>query len=30
MLPYDEFEMWHGHPDLYMDNLEEILNTQDD
>ena len=30
MLPYDENEMWHGHPDLYMDKLEEILNTPDD
>ena len=26
-LPYDEIEMWHGHPDLYMNNLDEILNT---
>ena len=30
MLPYDEIEMWHGHPDLYMDKLEEIPNTPDD
>ena len=30
MLPYDEIEMWHGHPDLFMDWLEEILNTPDD
>ena len=22
--------MWHGHPDLYMNWLEEILNTPDD
>ena len=29
-LPYDEVEMWHGHPDFYMDWLEEILNTPDD
>ena len=29
-LPYDEIEMWHGHPDLYMKKLEEILNTPDD
>ena len=29
-LPYDEIEMWHGHPDLYMNWLEEILNTPDD
>ena len=27
MLPYDEIEMWRGHPDLYMNWLEEILNT---
>ena len=25
MLPHDELEMWHGHPDLYMKKLEEIL-----
>ena len=30
MLPYDEIEMWHGHPDLYVNWLEEILNTPDD
>ena len=30
MLPYDEIEMWHGHSDLYMNWLEEILNTPDD
>ena len=29
-LPYDEIEMWHGNPDLYMNLLEEILNTPDD
>ena len=29
-LPYDEVEMRHGHPDLYMNKLEEILNTPDD
>ena len=29
-LPYDELDMWHGHPDLYMTWLEEILNTPDD
>ena len=29
-LPYEEIEMWHGHPDLYMNWLEEILNTRDD
>ena len=22
--------MWHGHPDLHMKKLEEILNTSDD
>ena len=27
--PY-EIEMWHGHPDLYMNKLEEISNTPDD
>ena len=30
MWPCDEIEMWHGHPDLYMNCLEEILNTPDD
>ena len=30
LLPYDEIEMRHGHPDLYMNWLEEILNTPDD
>ena len=29
-LPYDEIEMCHGHPDLYMNKLEELLNTPDD
>ena len=29
-LPYDEIEMWHGHPDLYMIKLDEILKTADD
>ena len=29
-LPYDEIEMWLGHPDLYMTKLDEILNTFDD
>ena len=28
-LPYDEIEMWHGHLDLYMNKLREILNTPD-
>ena len=26
-LPYDETEMWHGHPDLYMNKLEKLINT---
>ena len=30
ILPYDEIEMWHGHPNLYMNWLGEILNTPDD
>ena len=30
MLPYEGIEMWHGLPDLYMNNLEEIVNTPDD
>ena len=29
-LLYDETELWHGHPDLYMNKLEETLYTQDD
>ena len=29
LLPYDEIEMWHGHPDKYWNWLEEILNTPD-
>ena len=29
-LPYDEIEMWHGDPGLYINKLEEILNTPDD
>ena len=29
-LPYDEIEIWHGHPDKYWNWLEEILNTPDD
>ena len=24
ILPHDEIEMWHSHPDLYMKWLEEI------
>ena len=30
MLPYDGIEMWHGHLDLYMYWLEQILGTPDD
>ena len=30
LLPYDEIEMWHGHPDKYWKWLDEILNTPDD
>ena len=30
LLPYDEIEMWHGHPDLYMNSLEKSLKTPDD
>ena len=30
MLPYDEVEMWLGHPDKYWNWLDEILNTPDD
>ena len=26
-LPYDEIEMWHGHPDFYMNKLDEIFHT---
>ena len=29
-LRYDEFEMWHAHPDLSMNELEEISITPDD
>ena len=29
-LPYDAIEMWHIHPDLFMDKLEELINTSDD
>ena len=29
-LPYDEIEMWHGDPNLYINWLEEIINTSDD
>ena len=30
LLPFDEIEMWHGHPDLYMNKLKEFLKTPDD
>ena len=30
LLPYDEIEIWHGDTDLYMNKLDEILNTPDD
>ena len=29
-LPYDEIEIWHGHPDKYWKWLDENLNTPDD
>ena len=29
-LPYDEIELWHDHPDLYMKKMEEMLITSDD
>ena len=29
-LPYDQIEIWHGHPGLYMNKLEESLNAPDD
>ena len=25
LLPFDEIEMWHGHPDLYLNKTEEIF-----
>ena len=30
IVPYDEIEMWHGHPDLHMIKPEEIINTPGD
>ena len=30
LLPFDEIEMWHGHPDPYMHKLEEILINPDE
>ena len=29
-LLYDEIEMWHGYPDLYMNNLQECLKSPGD
>ena len=29
LLPYDEIEIWHGHPDKYSNWLDIILNTPD-
>ena len=29
-LPYDEIEMWHGHPDKYWRWLDIFLNSSDD
>ena len=29
-LPYDETKTRHGHPNLYMNKLEETLNTDAD
>ena len=28
-LPYDELELWHADPDLYINKLDEILKTPD-
>ena len=30
ILSFDGIEMWHGHPELYLNWLEEILNIPDD
>ena len=30
ILPFDEIEMWYGHPNLYRNKLEEIINEPDD
>ena len=30
LLLYDEIQMWYGVPDLYLNKLEENLNTPDD
>ena len=29
-LPYDEIEIWHGHPDFFVHKLEDNLNTKGD
>ena len=29
LLPGDKIQMWPGHPNLYMNKLEEIINTSD-
>ena len=29
-LPYDEIDMWRGHSELYLNKLEEIVDTADD
>ena len=29
-LPYDDLEMRHGHPDLYIKKLEKFLYTTED
>ena len=29
-LPYDETELWHGHLDLYLNIMEEVLKIVDD
>ena len=29
-LPYDEIEIWHGHPDFYMNKLDKVLNFPED
>ena len=30
LLPFAEIETWHGHPDLYMNWIEKILNKSED
>ena len=29
-VPYNEIEICHGHPDLYMKKIEKISNSPDD